>query len=116
MSLLNQSVTISGLGSVTFDKAVGNLLLWDEHLSRDFDKDQWISWTISEFRGNNCVQISNRLLTPSWLCTNKTPLSIPLDFQDVLQLFLKDGHKYIEDNVVSFYERLPARDGKGTKK
>lgn len=104
---LMHSITISGLGCKAFHEGVQNILLWDTRLSRQYEGKVWKSWTPSFYKGHTSVEISNRILTPTFLCSNAQSLPVPYELGKVVKNLVDEGsYKFIEENVISLYEHM----------
>lgn len=104
-----RSITISGLGGKGFEQGLQNLFLWDTRLARQFEEKLWKPWSAKELKGNICIELSNRMLTPSYLCTNADELVVPDTFGKAVRSLVDDrSHKYLEDNQVMLFEHIKA--------
>lgn len=101
------SVLISGLGAKGFDDAVKNLCIWDARVSRQFEEKNWKPWASTNAKGICCVEMSNRMLTPSYLCLNDEQIPLPQSLGNVAKDLVRNGsHKYLQDNQVQLYEHI----------
>lgn len=102
-----QSVIIGGFDCKGFEDAVKNLYLWDTRVSRQFEEKDWKTWASKNTKGFSCVEMSNRMLTPSYLCLNDEQLPLPHWLGNAAKELVRSGsHKYLEDNQVFMYEHV----------
>jgi hypothetical protein len=111
---LRQGVTITGLGTPTFEKAVEVAQEVYEVLKREFPEGQLEGWTASNFRGHYALGISNRYFTP--IKDAKDMAHIPFDSvvdpRGILESMAKAGYIHSEENIVQYYTREIDEQGK----
>lgn len=101
------SVNITGLGSDAFQQSILNVFLWDVRMSRQFEAQAWNAWSAVQGKEHTTMQLSNRILTPAFLCEDAEALACPYDKGRAVRSLVKDGsHKYIQDNEIAMYEHV----------
>ena len=104
-------VNISGMNSDMFNDGVKNLYLWDARLSRQFPADVWAPWNTLE-DDMSAVQLSNRILTPSFLCQGAPSSIVPDELGKGTKKLVEEGqYKYLPENEICLYEHVVT--GKG---
>ena len=108
---LRQSVTLSGLGSPTFQNALMAVNEIYGHFDRQFSEDVLEPWSCSPIDNDNfpCISLSNRYLTPASEAhgLEAVPFHKGVDPKGILQSMAKgDGlmtHVHTEDNQVQYF-------------
>ena len=104
---LTLSVDISGLGCEAFQQSIMNIFLWDLRMSRHFEPDAWKSWNDPTGGEHATVRMSNRVLTPAFLCKGSESVPLPEFLGKAAKKLTEEGtHRYIADNEIDLYEHL----------
>lgn len=108
---LKQSVTLTGLGSETFEKAVRGLSTLYQHAKGKVQQRgcQLRNWTPGEAEGDLTLTFSSRYLTPGNQATDdiRPDMAEVIDPLNILRpLLLTEVHTL--DNAVFYWQRMPA--------
>lgn len=105
---LEQSITITGLGSVAFENCVDGVIAMHTFLSRQFRKGALISWTPESFEGHQAITFTNRYFTPCKVgdgsqAVQMNPCWDPAPKHHLASLLrMTNKFKHLDDNRVHF--------------
>ncbi|KAF8902347.1 hypothetical protein CPB84DRAFT_1846289 [Gymnopilus junonius] len=112
---LKQRVTLVGLGSMTFQRAIENIVVLHTHMGRYAGAEKLDKCgALGTVNSMQSIEASNRYFTPKIQakdCMKGVPFASGVDPKGWLA---KAGGKdllHLEDNVVRFYERVKGREG-----
>ena len=113
---LRQGVSITGMSSPTFEKAVGAVHEFYGKFDRHFPQGQLEDWSQATYKDHSALDISNRYLTPKRDAptAESIPFSKVVDPHGILEEMAKTGYIHSEENEVHYYRCLT--DGDGTKR
>jgi hypothetical protein len=102
---LRQGLSITGLGSLTFDEAVESAYGLYHRFERQFTEGSLEKWTKSTYQGHSALDISNRYLTPKRdaPAAEHIPFPTSVDPQGILEEMAKSDYVHSEDNEVYYY-------------
>ncbi|KAF8884361.1 hypothetical protein BD779DRAFT_1472127 [Infundibulicybe gibba] len=108
-----QSLTITGLGSPTFEAAVEATSSMFAKFQRQFPEGTLEVWQTPRYQSHSCLAISNRYLTPRRDAPNMEhiPFDPEVDPHGQLESVIKDGYVHGEENIVEYYTQMD-KDGK----
>jgi hypothetical protein len=103
---LRQGITLTGLGTPTFDKAIQSAQEIYAEYQRLFTEDKLEQWNPADYAGHDALDASNRYLTPKRDAPNmdSIPFQTSVDPHDILADMAKKG-EYIHgiENRVYYY-------------
>jgi hypothetical protein len=104
---LRQAITLTGLGSPSFDDAVASAQEIYLLFQRQFPEGKLQNWSSSTFRDYPTLELSNRYFTPKKDALNMEhlPFHKTVDPHGILEAMAREGYKHTEENAVSYYAR-----------
>jgi hypothetical protein len=104
---LRQGLTLTGLGSATFDDAVSSAQEIYEIFQRHFSEGQLEGWHPSKHGRHLALDTSNRYFTPKRDAPNMEhlPFDDLVDPRGILEEMVKSGYVHGEENVVQYFIR-----------
>jgi hypothetical protein len=111
---LRQGITITGLGTPTFEKAIETAQEIYEMYKRQFEEGRLEAWSAGDFQGHRTLSPSNRYFTPrkDAPCMEHIPFDRLVDPNGILEHMTKAGYIHGEENIVQYYVREVDEQGK----
>ena len=110
---IHQAVTITGLGSSTFDRGIANLNQILLKFANNFPEDKLDAWNYTQFEESHAIRSSSRYFTERRLAPQETQMKFGkhVDPENILQKMM--GHDFFHgpDNFVE-YKKSNRSDGK----
>ncbi|KAF8896010.1 hypothetical protein BD779DRAFT_1466051 [Infundibulicybe gibba] len=103
---LRQGVTITGLGSPTFELAMNVAVEISRMFDRQFPEGKMEPWGPSTTEmEQSCIELSNRYFTPKRDAPRMShiPFSAAIDPEGILESIAKAGYIHGEENMVDYY-------------
>lgn len=114
---LRQNISLTGLGSSTFTRALDAAQMIYKHFDRQFPEGLLDSWSPTTHATNpslNSLDISNRYLTPLRDVSSSAesvPFHKGVDPRNILTDMAKNNHIHTEDNYVEYFSTHRDSDG-----
>ena len=109
-AFLRQAITLSGLGSVSFAKAIQSIHDIHGVFSRTFRDGSLEEWLPNQFEGYGAIDAANRFFTPRSQAKTEeiSPFSNVVDPDGILTNAMNIDNKFTHtfDNEVDYYERI----------
>ena len=102
---LKQGLTITGLGSPTFDDAIMSACEIYNQFHRQFADGKLEAWSTSTYSGYHALDMSNRYLTPRRDAPSMEhiPFARAVDPKGTLEAMAKSGYIHGDENIVHYY-------------
>ena len=112
---LRQGLSLTGLGSPTFDKAVRTARDVYEQFDRQFTAGKLENWTTSSYSGMLALDMSNRYFTPKQDAPAMEHIAFPkeVDPSGILEGMAKSDYIHGEENEVYYFSLEHGENGKG---
>jgi hypothetical protein len=109
-------VSLTGLGSRTFDEAVQTARDIYDQFDREFTPGTLESWSTSSYSGMLALEMSNRYFTPKKDAPTMEHIPFPkeVDPSGILEGMTKSEYVHGEENQVHYFSMEQAEDGNGT--
>ncbi|KAF8873003.1 hypothetical protein BD779DRAFT_1452340, partial [Infundibulicybe gibba] len=114
---LRQGITITGLGSPTFEYAINAAVDISRMFDRQFPEGKMEPWTApTTDEGQSCIELSNRYFTPKRDAPRMIHIPFPesVDPHGILERMTKGEYIHGEENVVEYY--TCSREGSGEER
>jgi hypothetical protein len=104
---LRQGLSITGLGTPTFEDAISSAQEIYELFERQFSEGTLENWTPSKFRGQLALDMSNRYFTPKKDAggMEHIPFDRLVDPCGILEEMALSGYIHGEENIVQYFTR-----------
>lgn len=98
-------MTITGLGSPTFEEAVRSAYGFYERFQRQFADGKFETWETATYKGSYTLDLSNRYLTPKKDAptAEHIPFSKVVDPHGILEDMAGKDYIHGEENEVQYY-------------
>jgi hypothetical protein len=110
---LKQSLSITGMGSPTFEEALKSLNECHGQFQRQFPDGRLQNWVGATYKDYGALDVSNQYLTPKGdsTATEHVPFSKSVDPYGILETMAEADYVRSEENEVYYYCCLPNKDG-----
>ena len=113
MKFLRQGITITGLGTPTFERSVNAAKVIYEMFQRQYPQGKLESWNPGTHRGCTTLEMSNRYFTPKRDAPDMEhiPFDKLVDPFGVLETMIESGYTHGEENKVRYFARETDEEG-----
>lgn len=105
-NFMRQAITVTGLGSSTFDDSIRSILAIEETFSRQVGDRKLAPWKTGTYLDWVTIYLSNRYFTPRRGHPNIQPVPFDrlVDPDGTLEALAGEDRVHCMDNVVEYYE------------
>jgi hypothetical protein len=110
---LRQGISITGLGTATFEQATKSAQDIHDMFQRQFSEGRLGGWNTGKYRHHATLDMSNRYFTPKRDAPNMEhiPFDEMVDPQGVLEGMIQGAYVHGEENVVQYYNHIVDEKG-----